>query len=99
MPLKAFERIAQDHGLYSGKKDRYRSLEWKPADEPGHLIASGTYELTLGRYIGEGYEVGNSCAYLFDIIEGIRFDAYTGEIIAKGTFRISTGITRHPSTL
>ncbi|HRF81832.1 MAG TPA: hypothetical protein PL070_17270 [Flavobacteriales bacterium] len=99
MRLKDFYRVANDHGFHWSKNDRYQCLQWKPADGTGSMIASGTYELTLGRIIGEGHEVGTGCTYLYDIIEGIRFNAYTGEITSKGFFQIRSAIASSPSRL
>lgn len=99
MDMKEFERTAKAHGFNWGRSDRYSSLAWIPDESTDTLRTNASYVLTLGRYVGEGFEAGASCTYLYDIIEGIRFDAFTGEILTKGIFQVPSGVACRATNL
>ena len=92
MSIGEFERTARSFGFQWNRSDAYRSLYWTTDDGPAATEEVGTYELTLGRHVGEGFESGVGYTYLFEIIEGVRFDAFTGQVRAKGIFQVPSGI-------
>ncbi|MCB9162824.1 MAG: hypothetical protein H6592_00090 [Flavobacteriales bacterium] len=99
MSIKEFERTALENGYRWGRSDQHRTLTWAECDNLNSLSTGGTYEFTIGRHIGEGFQAGVECSYLFDIIEGIRFDVFTGEILQQGIFQVPSGIACHGSQL
>ncbi len=99
MNLKEFEQVALAQGFRWDRSDRYRSLAWREGENSDSLHTNAIYVLTLGRYVGEGFEEGTGCTYLYDIIEGIRFDAFTGQIITKGVFQEPSGIVCRATSL
>lgn len=93
MDIHTFERIARARGVQWDLEDRYRMLAWVADEDVDAVPATGTYELTLGRLTGQCSEdAPGGSTYLFDSIEGICFDAYTGEVLKEGILQVPSGI-------